>query len=98
MRRIFTLFVLSAALCFGQRVPPIVVIPPHFHELGWREWKAYIPTLDEVAPKNETDGSLFARHPRETFESLHELDQEVCQSGPSDEVGYPNKNRCEGLI
>ena len=78
-------------------VPPIVVIPPHnWRDLGWRQWWAYIPPVESLRP--ETAGDRLAKFPKETFEALHELDEEVCVGGPAQAAEYPNVNRCEGLI
>lgn len=98
MRLAILLLVLMSVVA-QKPVPPIVVIPPRPPaHLGWRQWNAYIPTPDEVAPDDESLGSLMSRHPAKAFEAIHDLDEEVCTNGPSDEVTYPNRNRCEGLI
>lgn len=83
-------------LLFALVIPPIVVIPPHYHELGWREWNAYVPPVESLRP--ETAGERLAKVPQATFEALHELDEEVCVAGPAQQAEYPNVARCQGLI
>ena len=97
-------FLILATLLFALptfcavTVPPIVIIPPHYHEFGWREWNAYEYTMDEVAPDNETKGSFMSRNPQVTFEVLHDADEEACTDGPVDSWEYPNVQRCAGVI
>ena len=81
MTRLIALVLFSLVV---RPVPPIIVIPPHYHELGWREWNAYVPPVNALKPP------LLA--------PFYRLDQEVCVAGPAQPAEFPNVLRCVGLI
>ena len=85
MKRLLSVFVLCAAVCFGQSKPQVEVVPKPKISVRWF---------------NTVDPDLFfmLEHATAVFSVLHDQDMRYCENGPSDPEQSPTVKRCDGAI